>query len=99
MVALEDAALTPAHPAHNVARQAMELFKRTDAPQLNATDEAERSFAVALFAALTLPAADILRPEAEATILLSLQQPQSWAEKEGVGTVTIRDVGLARGNN
>jgi hypothetical protein len=25
--------------------------------------------------------------------------PQSWAEKEAVGPVTIRDIGIARGNN
>jgi hypothetical protein len=25
--------------------------------------------------------------------------PQSWAEQQGVGTVEIRDIGIARGNN
>ncbi len=98
MVALEDAASTPTHPAHNVARQAVELFKRTDGPRLDATNEAERITAMTLFGVLALPAAAILRPEAEATILLSLQQPQSWAEQQGVGTVEIRDIGIARGN-
>jgi hypothetical protein len=99
MIALLDAASTPGHVAHNVARQAVELFSRTDAPQLDATHEAERITAITLFAILASPAAGILRPEAEAAILSSLQRPQSWAEQQGVGTVEIRDIGIARGNN
>jgi hypothetical protein len=99
MIALLDAASTPSHVSHNVARQAVELFNRNDAPQLDATDEAERITATTLFAILASPDAGILRPEAEATILSSLQRPQSWADLEGVGEVTSRDVGIARGNN
>ena len=98
MVALLDAASNSGHVAHNVARQAVELFNRTDAPLLNATDEAERITATTLFALLASPDAGILRPEAEAAILSSLQRPQSWADLEGVGVVTIRDIGIARGN-
>lgn len=97
MIALLDAASTPGHVAHNVARQAVELFNRTDSPQLDATNEAERITAITLFAVLASPAAGILRPEAETAILQSLQRPQSWAEANGFPNgVTARDVGIAR---
>ena len=95
MVAVMDAAKNPDHPAHNTAKAAVEMFQRTDSPQIDCRDAGERQAVQVLFAALAAPAANILDQAAEQAVTALMQAPQSWAEANGV-TVTVDTVAVAR---
>ena len=95
MVAVMDAAKNPDHPAHNTAKAAVEMFARTDSPQIDCRDAGERQAVQVLFAALAAPAANILDQAAEQAVTALMQAPQSWAEANGV-TVTVDAVAVAR---
>ena len=95
MVAVMDAAKAPDHPAHNTAKAAVEMFQRTDSPQIDCRDAGERQAVQVLFAALAAPAANILDQAAEQAVTALMQAPQSWAEANGV-TVTVDTVAVAR---
>ena len=95
MVAVMDAAKAPDHPAHNTAKAAVEMFARTDSPQIDCRDAGERQAVQVLFAALAAPAANILDQAAEQAVTALMQAPQSWAEANEV-TVTVDTVAVAR---
>jgi hypothetical protein len=88
MVAVIDAAKNPDHPAHNTAKAAVEMFQRTDSPQIDCRDAGERQAVQVLFAALAAPAANILDQAAEQAVTALMQVSQSWAEANGV---TVND--------
>jgi hypothetical protein len=95
MVAVIDAAKNPDHPAHNTAKAAVEMFQRTDSPQIDCRDAGERQAVQVLFAALAAPAANILDQAAEQAVTALMQVSQSWAEANGV-TVDVFAVTAAR---
>jgi hypothetical protein len=95
MVAVIDAAKNPDHPAHNTAKAAVEMFQRTDSPQIDCRDAGERQAVQVLFAALASPAANILDQAAEQAVTALMQVSQSWAEANGV-TVDMFAVTAAR---
>jgi hypothetical protein len=95
MVAVIDAARNADHPAHNTAKAAVEMFQRTDSPQIDCRDAGERQAVQVLFAALASPAANILDQAAEQAVTGLMQVSQSWAEANGV-TVDVFAVAAAR---
>ena len=95
MVAVIDAARNQDHPAHNTAKAAVEMFQRTDSPQIDCQDAGERQAVQVLFAALASPAANILDQAAEQAVTALMQVSQSWAEANGM-TVDVFAVAAAR---
>jgi len=95
MVAVIDAARNADHPAHNTAKAAVEMFQRTDSPQIDCRDPEERQAVQVLFAALAAPAANILDQAAEQAVTALMQVSQSWAAANGV-TVDVFAVAAAR---